>query len=152
MKQSRDIPADNVGDNYGILDDLQGINDKILKYKKAPIEWFEEKPPKINLKKVFFREYALFRFRIRFPNFLSGYTDFESIEKIARDLISKANEESLSNRLRLERLLNNGCQEVRYYRLGEIRFVVDAKGENDVHTVLTVEKYEKFVEYKSNPH
>lgn len=151
MKRPADTPADNVGDNYGTPADLHDYNDKSLRYRKGLIERFEGKPPEINLQKIFFRQYALMRMRSRFPSYFYGHSEPKSIESVAKKLICKATEEKLHESLRLERLLKNGCKEVRYFRFGEIRFVVDAKGDNDVHTVLTVERYQKFVEYKKSP-
>ncbi|MDP1760356.1 MAG: hypothetical protein Q8L01_02825, partial [Candidatus Woesebacteria bacterium] len=142
-----DKPSDNVGDNTCIPNDLISITDNALKYCKAAIDGHEERS-KIVLKKVFFRDHALRRLRERFPNQLSGHTDLKRIEKIARTLICQSTEERIHDAVRLKRLLNNRCKEVRYYRFGEIRFVVDAQEENGVHDVITVERHVQYIDYK----
>jgi hypothetical protein len=90
--------------------------------------------PPVDLSKVIFSAHALEQFSIRFPAHARG-----DPEKGARELLALSTEaDSISKVGIVRRLIDNGFEEARYFRLGKCRFVVKEQSDG-TFIVLTIE-------------
>lgn len=106
----------------------------------------EEDLPQIDLTRTFFSSHAIQQFRDRYLKLHPHESKELDFEAIARELLLKSQEESVSKKNRhryLRRLLNNHCELARYFVCNGWRFVIKGREENGFWIVLTIERRNK---------
>lgn len=108
--------------------------------------WDAGGPPQIDLTRTFFSVHAIDQFYDRYLKRHPTESKEQDFEAMARELLLKSREESISKKNRyyyLRRLLNNHCEPVRYFVNGAWRFVIKEREENGLRRVVTIEPRER---------